>query len=112
MQQLAKVSEDLVRLVFHLAPGDPDHPPTGGLEVTISFTVGLERASRSVCGAAVQLDDHPLGTPEAVGFNPSSVDLEQGIELRGGKVRSGEQSGEPELKPAADATARTLTQAA
>lgn len=109
-KQLTKVIDDRVRFV-QLAPGDSNHSPSCGLKAAISFTVRLERATRSVCLASVQFDDHSLVTPEAVRLNPSSVELEQGIEPRDRKVRVTKQSGEPLLELASNATARPVAEA-
>lgn len=88
-EQLSQVAENRCWFV-HLAPGNPNHLPPRGLEATIAFTVRLERATRSMCFAAVQLDDHSLSAPEAVGFYPSSIELQKGIELGIWEIRTGE----------------------
>lgn len=62
--------------VIQLMPGHPDHAPPGNLEPAISFTVLLEGDASPVRLAAVQLDDHPLRPPQAIGLDFVPVDVE------------------------------------
>lgn len=100
------------RGVVQLAPGDADHPPSGHLQASVAFAVGLECRTGSMSLPAIEFDDHPLRSPEAVGFDRLAVDVEQDIQLGSWQVGACEQRREPVLEPAATPARRSTPEAA
>lgn len=79
-EKVAKVGQE-GRWIVELAPGHPDHPPTRSLETPVAFPVRLEGDTCSVCPAAVKLGDQPLLSPQAVGFDFETVDVQKAVEF-------------------------------
>jgi hypothetical protein len=50
-------------VVMELPPGDADHAPAFDLQDAVAFAITLEGRGGCMCGAAIQLDDQPLGAP-------------------------------------------------
>lgn len=103
--------------VVQLTPGDANHSPPGGLQSPISFAIGLERRAGPVRLTAVELNDQPLCSPEAVGFDLDAIfaiyaQVKQDVELGLGQVGAGEQRREPILQLAAPPTTRTTAESA
>jgi len=84
-----------------LSPGDPDHPPPGGLERPVTRAIGLEGAAAAVRGVAVELDHQALRTPDAVTLDQAAGDLHGGIDLRPREADALEEREEALLKVAA-----------
>src|SRR5215203_2288747 len=65
-QKPPQVRLDQLGLLLELPPGDPDHPPTRGLEPAVPCTIDLERVRGRGPRVTVQLDDQALLRPDAV----------------------------------------------
>jgi hypothetical protein len=60
-----------------LAPGDADDAPARRLQAAVASAIGFEGVCVVVVGAAVELDDQPLGRPDAVDLD--SLDEDVGV---------------------------------
>jgi hypothetical protein len=79
-KQATKVAKEGV-LVVELAPGHADNSPSCGLKAAVAFAIHLECDARAVRFTAIQLNDHPLGSPKAIGLDFESVQVEENVEL-------------------------------
>src|SRR3954453_19560471 len=65
-------ARELPRHLAELPPGDPDDPPSGGVERAVPRAIALERRRGSVNGLPVQLRDQALTAPDTVGLHEAA----------------------------------------
>jgi hypothetical protein len=79
-ERTTEIAGNLVWLVAQLAPGDSEHAPSLGNQLSIAPTVALERAPSAVDPAAIELDHESPGLPEAIDLEKAPAQRKWGIE--------------------------------
>ena len=101
MEDDPQVSGNLTCTLLQLAPGDADDPPAGRGQAPVAGAVALEGGAGVVEGAPVELGDQPLTAPEAVAFEPLTLDLKPCVELGPGERGFGDEGAKAGLELAA-----------
>jgi hypothetical protein len=97
----SEVPREWLGVVLQLIPRDPDDAPAFRLQRAVAGAIGLEGRPHPVHGLTVELDDQPLGPPDAVALDPGPVDLEPGVCLGLRQTRSLDEIQESRLELAA-----------